>query len=255
MSATPMTIDFRQVPEHAMGPSGVTRGGWESTGDPRPTTADGRLLTPKQVRARARRRYLRQMNNARPVISEAEFNAIYKPIEEWDLEELARGRPRHPTGGFRGPKPKWITMEVHEKAMEQFKAAVKTEMGAQTIEALTVFQRMLASDDLDKRGRPVVPPSVKVQVAQFLIEHVVGKPKQHIESDISVRLQGILGAALVNPNDAMAPVDHGGRPELSPGGAGYSVAHLPGHTIPMGGPVVPGEGEWHDEEDDLEPQE
>lgn len=250
MSATSMTIDFRGVPDVRVHPSGVLRGGWTGP-DPRPTGPDGKLLTPKQIRARARRRYKRMMRNDIPIINEVEFNAIYKPIEEWDLEELARGRPRHPTGGFRGPRPKWITQEVHEKAMEQFRAAVKTEMGAQTVEALTVLQYLMGTTDTDKRGRPMVPPSVKTQIAMFLLEHVVGKPKQQIESDISVKLQGILGAVLVNPNEALAPPDRGGNPELSPGGGGYSIAHLPGHTIPMGVPGEPDvvEGESWEEED------
>lgn len=225
------TIDFSRVQDLRQHASGINRDGPHR--DERPTTADGKLLTRKQIRARARRAHKRN-NSKKPIMSEVEFNALYKPVEEWDLEELARGRPRGADGKFSGPRPKWVTREIHERSMEQFQLMVRTEMGAQTVDALSTLQWLLAVDEVDNKGRPMVPPSVKLQAATFLLEHVVGKPKQRVETDISVKLQGLLGVVLANPNEALAPGDQGGdSPVVTPA---YSVAHLPGHTIPMGAP-------------------
>lgn len=221
-----MTIDFSKGPHIRQHKSGRIRhrGDWKDT---RPITADGKLLTPKQIRARARRLAKKTSRQARgkEIMTEVEFEALYKPIEEWDLEELARGRPRNINGNFSGRKPGWITREVHEKAMEQFRLAIKTELGAQSIDALKTLQWILQNDETDDRGKPMVPATAKLQASTFLLEHVVGKPKQQVQQDISVKLQGILGSVMVNPNDALAQPEQGGQ--------GFSLAHFPGHTLPL----------------------
>lgn len=237
-----MTIDFSrgpQIRQHASGKT-IHRGDWRDT---RPMSGDGKLLTKKQIRARARRRAARLdlRRSDKTIMSELEFERLYKPVEEWDLEELARGRPRNVDGVFSGPKPKWITREVHERAMEQFQLAIKTEMGAQSITALDTLRWVLSNEDTDDRGKPLVPATAKNQAAMFLLEHVVGKPKQHVQQDISVKLQGILGSVMVNPNEVLAPPELGGSGE-------YQLAHLPGHTLPLGAPEVDNEDEEFDDE-------
>lgn len=212
-------VDFTRTRDKFTPPSGVV-GDREAKPGPRgnpnaPRTPDGKLLTPKQVRARARRRARRA-----ELMTDAEFNATFKPIEEWDLDELAHGRPRGPKGTFRGPAPKWITRDVHERAMERFKAAIRTRMNGETPTAIDAIQWILGNDEVDDKGKPVVPASTKLDAAKFLLEHVVGKPTQRVESDVSVKLQAILGVVMANPNDAL--VDQG-----------YSVGHLPGVTMPM----------------------
>lgn len=207
-------VDFTRTKDHRQLPSGVI-GDTETPRVNRPQTPDGKLLTPKQIRARMRRRAKRA-----EVMTDTEFNAIYKPIEEWDLDELAHGRPRGPTGKFSGPTPKWITREVHEKSMERFKAAIKSRMNGETPSAIDAISWVLGNNEVDEKGKPLVPPSTKLDAAKFLLEHVVGKPTQRVESDVSVRLQAILGVVMANPNDAL--VDQG-----------YSVGHLPGVTMPM----------------------
>lgn len=160
-------------------------------------------------------------------MTEQEMEYLWqKPVDEWDNEELARGRPRAKDGTFSGPKPKWISAQVHEQAMERFTQVVKSEMNTTTVTALQVLQDVMDNDERDDKGKPIVPASTKVQAAQFLIEHVVGKPKQRIESDVSVKLQGILAQVMVNPADAL-----GGSTETP---APYVVGHLPGVTMPMG---------------------
>ena len=157
-----------------------------------PKFANGKekSMSKKQIRARARR-------HAR--ISEAELEQLYKPFDEWDEEELARGRPKAADGTFRGKSPNWITRKMHEEAMARFKGIVEGRMREETVTALSVVRDILVNDDVDEKGRPAIPPSVKLQAATFLIEHVVGKPTQRQEVDVSVRLQALLASATASP--------------------------------------------------------
>jgi hypothetical protein len=176
--------------------------------------------TTKQQRARLRRRVTKGAK-----IADQAFNKLYKPLDEWDVEELARGRPRNANGDFRGRPPEYITREVHERALERFKALIRSDMNALSPAAIASIKMVLDSEEIDARGKPVVPASTKMDAAKFLLEHVVGKPKQHIESDISVKLQGILGSVMVNPmempTDQYTPAHTGSR-ELA--GAIYDPA-------------------------------
>lgn len=217
MTASIVTADFRTTPDIRQRPSGNSQDSRETLA--RPRTAEGKLLTPKQIRARARRKVKRH-----EVMTDQEFEHLYeKPVDEWDLEELAKGRPRNSAGGFSGPRPKWVTAAVHERAMERYTAAVKTDMRATTVDALDAIRWIIQNEDVDDKGKPIVPAGTKLEASKFLIEHVVGKPTQRIESDVSVKLQGILGQVMVNPNDLI-----GGTPSQ-----GYHVAHYPGLTIPL----------------------
>lgn len=156
----------------------------------------GLSMTSKQSRARARRRLKRGKNMA-----DEAWDRLYKPIEEWDMEELARGRCRAADGSFRGMPPKFITREIHERAMERFKTLVRDEMNARSLTALTTIQFVLQSQEVDDKGKPLVPAGVKLDAAKFLLDHVVGKPTQPTTTDISVKLQGILGAVMVTPDE------------------------------------------------------
>jgi len=162
-------------------------------------------------------------------MTEQEADYLFqKPLDEWDLEELAHGRPRSADGTFRGRAPKWITAAVHEQAMERYTAAIKSEMNATTVDAVQAIKNILENEDYDDKGKPIVPAGTKLEAAKFLIEHVVGKPKQRLEADVSVKLQGILGQVMVNPSQAAMNPDTG---------QGYSVAHYPGITMEMAAQV------------------
>src|SRR5688572_29031807 len=82
-------------------------------------TGTKRVMTKKQIRARARRGRK---------ITERELELLYKPMDEWDEEELARGRPRAADGTFRGKSPSWITREQYETALGRFKQIVEGRM-------------------------------------------------------------------------------------------------------------------------------
>lgn len=153
----------------------------------RPATS----MTPKQIRARGRRK---------GYLTTEETEVLYqKPIAEWDMEELARGRPKDKNGKFTGPDPTWITKDLHEEMGKRFGQVIRTEMNQSTVIALVAMNDILENKDVDARGKPVVPPSVKASIAQYLLDHVVGKPKQRVEADINVKLQGLLASIMVQP--------------------------------------------------------
>jgi hypothetical protein len=236
MVATPHHLDFSNVADVRQEPSGVV--GVKGTpskpylGNPNaPRTAEGKLLTQKQIRARMRRKAKRG-----ELITDEEQRMLYKPIEEWDLDELAHGRPRGPGGTLRGPAPKWITREMHERATSLFKAAVRSQMNGHTPGAIETINKILTSEEVDEKGKPIVPASTKLDAAKFLLEHVVGKPTQRVESDISVKLQGILAQVMVNPDQA---------------NGSYNVGHLPGVTMPMANDVIDGDADYDDGDMDL----
>lgn len=245
-TATPRTVDFSNVKKRRQHKSGVLR---DIGVDPRPRTPEGKLLTPKQIRARARRRYKKaQGGHSKEIMTTEELHWLYKPLEEWTIDELAAGRPMAPDGsGFKGPKPKWITQEVHEEAMDRFAKVIKGTMNEHTVDALETIQMILSNEEVDNRGRPLVSANTKLDAAKFLLEHVVGKPKQHVTQDISVKLQGLLGSVMVNPNTALAPPEFGGQG--SDTGPAYSIGHYPGHTIPIGAADDIVDAEFDEEEE------
>lgn len=184
--------------------------------DERPRNSQGHLLTAKQVRSRARRK----MDKGKK-ISDEDFDAwAGKPIDEWDIEELARGRPRDARGGFRGAPPKYMPRAVHERIAERFKLLVRDQMNQNATRALGVIGNLITSEEVDNRGKPVVSPNVKMDAAKWLIEHVIGKPVQPQTTDISVKLQGILGAVMVNPT-----LDEN-HPDVAALPRGYTPAHF-----------------------------
>ncbi|MCA1806272.1 MAG: hypothetical protein LC687_00105 [Actinobacteria bacterium] len=225
MTATPQTVDFSRVPDKLQAPSGKPGMPGEVRAahlgnDNKPRTPDGKILTGKQIRARARRK-ARRTN----IMTEAEFSALYKPVEEWDLEELAKGRPRNSRGHFTGPAPAYLPREVHEKALERFRSVVKGKMNEHTVTALDAIDWVLQNEEVDEKGKPIIPAGTKLDAAKFLIEHVIGKPTQRTESELSIKLQSILGVVMANPDQALMPQIEGGQ--------GYSVGHLPGVTMAM----------------------
>lgn len=208
-------IDFSSTPNIRHVPSGIPQD--NPTKPSKPLSAEGKVLTEKQIRARIRRRMKRN-----EVASEEEMKYLYphKPLEDWDLEELSRGRPRNRHGTFTGRKPAWVTPEMYEMAMNRYKQLVKDEMNSITTKALKYMADAITNEDVDDKGKPIVPASTKADLSKFLIEHVVGKPTQRVEQDVSIKLQSILGTVMVNPNEA--------KGELAP-------AHFPGVTMAMYG--------------------
>lgn len=194
MGATPAVLDFALVEDDEevdTKPNGKPV--IDAQGRP-PEKQGGRPITSqtkKQLRRRARRA---------AAISDEELEMLYKPLEEWDAEELARGRPRAKDGSFKGKKPKFIDAALHEQIVRRFEEVVRISMNENTVEALKFLGTVLNDEREDEKGRPVVSAATKLDAAKFLVEHVLGKPKQRVETDISVKLQAMLGVAMVNPS-------------------------------------------------------
>lgn len=150
----------------------------------------------KQLRARARRK---QAKGKSPKV---ELEMLYKPIEEWDMEELARGRPRTVAGDFRGRPPTWCSQGLYEQAMDRFKQVVRENIQNEATGAIDVIHWLMNCQEHDHKGKPIVPPSVKLDCAKWLTEHIIGKPTQRIEADISVKLQAVLAQAMVGADDS-----------------------------------------------------
>ena len=224
--AHPAVVDFSETVDYVQ----HTTGRWMDPGV-RPISPEGYVLNKQQIyrrMKRAREKYLEKMN-----IGQAEKQAYYKkPLADWDEEELARGRPRNAAGNFKGPKPAWVSAELHEEAMDRFKSVIRTGMRVASVDAINFMQKVLVDDSTDNRGRPLVPASTKLQAAMFLAEHLVGKPTQRIESDVSVKLQAILGTVMVNPGEQAT--------------GNYMPAHFPGMTMEL----MAGPSDDEEEEDD-----
>lgn len=153
----------------------------------------------KQERARLRR----QQRNLRAETPEEQQRkwGWEKPLSEWDADELAHGYPRNSEGRFSRAKPQVVPRAVHEEAISRFRELAQQDMRVLVPEAIKLVESLITNEDIDARGRMVVPPSVKLQAAQWVIEHLVGKPVQPVEMDVSVKLQGILANVMVSPEE------------------------------------------------------
>jgi hypothetical protein len=214
-----------------------TEAGRGPEGDDRTMNAKGRLMTGKQIRSRARRTISKGKK-----LNDEDFEAWSgKPIDEWDLEELARGRPRDAGGGFRGRPPKYMPRAVHERIAERFKLLIRDQMNMNAVSAIGVISNLLNEDGLDDKGKPIVPAGTKLDAAKWLVEHVIGKPVQPTQADVSVKLQGILGAVMVQPQ---LDQDH---PDMMALPRGYTPGHIGvrGETSD----IIDVQADWDDDDD------
>lgn len=156
-------------------------------------------------RARQRRASKKARNAAKTAEEALAIMYEHKPIAEWDLEELAQGRPKDGHGHFKGPRPKWITAKHHEEIVKRFQKLLKQQMGTMMPHVLDVMLKVLQNEETweDKDGRETAfrfPPAVKVKVAQILLEYALGKPTQKQEVEVEGKLTALLGLAIVNPD-------------------------------------------------------
>jgi hypothetical protein len=125
---------------------------------------------------------------------------LYKPIEEWDMEELARGRPRNRSGNFTGPQPAWLTPLIIKKAKERLRVLTRDEIAVFSSDATRVMHKLMMSEDLDDDGKPLVSASVKLQAATYLLDQTIGKPTNQVEVTGNVQLEHLMATILVNPD-------------------------------------------------------
>lgn len=114
-----------------------------------------------------------------------------KPLEEWDLEELARGRPRDKEGMFRGRTPIWITPALRSEAARRLKVEALSYLSGHVSDAIKVLvDLMMNAED----------PKLQADCAKFIIEHVIGKATSKIDLELGEGTKGMLAKALVTRN-------------------------------------------------------
>lgn len=148
-----------------------------------PSSQTHQSLTPQQIDVLARKEQ-----------SELNPTRYRKPVEEWDLEELARGRPRAADGSFKGRNPKWVSSEVLEESRKRFQQGSLTAIEASFDSAIKVITHILKDSDNE--------PRVRLDAAKFIVNHVMGTPRVRAEIVTNSPFQSILAASLVNPDGA-----------------------------------------------------
>lgn len=148
---------------------------------------------PEQIRNRLRRKGKALFQDIDLYIE----NGGTKPLDEWDLEELARGRPRAKNGKFAGRAAQWIQPSVAMEARRRLFQHAYGGMARHLDLALETVANLMNCTDLDENGRPIVDAAVKLKAAMFIIEHIVGKPKTHIELEATDMAKQTLASALV----------------------------------------------------------
>lgn len=120
-------------------------------------------------------------------------------IDKWDLEELARGRPRNKRGSFSGPIPKWIGPAIALEAKRRLVQETYGVLSQHIDQAVKVMGQLLVSEEVDPiTGRPIVDAKTKFAAAAFIIEHFIGKPKQYVEmEDKTTETKQAIAAAIV----------------------------------------------------------
>lgn len=147
----------------------------------------------KQVQTRIRRRAGNIERDAKIY-----FEDVYqKPIEEWDLAELAHGRPRNVAGHFAGRSPDWITPFVMREAKRRLMTEVYGDLAAYADQAIKVMVGLMNSRALDANGKPLVDAATRFKAAQYILDHIIGKPKAVFEVEASDQVKAFLAKALV----------------------------------------------------------
>lgn len=179
-------------------------------------TDDTRRLsqTPSAIRTRIRRGGGRLAEDV-AMLHEITYGEV-KPVSEWTLEELQHGRPRHPTGGWRGARPKWITPIVQAEIRKRLREETIQKLVGHTGKAIKVLSEFLENEE---------EPQLRFRAAALIIEYAAGAPEKNLNLSGNVQLQHMLASALV--------LDDG----------------TPAHPV-IEGEIVTEEGEGEDDEDD-----
>jgi hypothetical protein len=151
---------------------------------------------PAQVRIR-----LRRAARKGPILTDQmrrDMEVLYqKPIEEWDLEELARGRPRNAKGDFQGSPPRWITPIVVREAKRRLMEHTFGNLAGYVDKAIKTLVDLMESEEVDEKGRPIVDARTRMAAAVFILENVLGKPKAIVEVEASDKTRQVLAAAIM----------------------------------------------------------
>jgi len=151
-------------------------------------TEDTRRLStnPRAIRQRIRRNGGRTAEDI-ALLHEIAYGSV-KPVTEWTLEELQKGRPRHPTAGWRGPRPRWITPIVQAEVRRRLREETIQNLVGHTGAAIKVLAEFLKNEE---------EPHLRFRAAQLILEYAAGAPDKNIHVTGNVQLQSMLASALV----------------------------------------------------------
>ena len=139
---------------------------------------------------------LRRAVTPEEVLAKAEILAGRK-IEEWDWEELQRGYPRGPSGNF-GKRPVWAdVLLTHIEVQRRLKYLCRGKMYSLGRVALDQIADLMANDDLDFDGKPVVPAAVKLKAAQYVLDQTLGTAGREVEAPTE-SLASVMAQYMVN---------------------------------------------------------
>lgn len=148
----------------------------------RPKDESKLVNDPAQVRVR-----LRRMARNGKTHTDAFRNDLrrlgYKPLDEWDFEELARGRCRDANGVIRrGNTPTWIgERAIQEEIKRRLHDKTYARITHMVPLALKAMEKLITSEEVDDNGKPIVDARTKLAAATFIIERVVGKTPVTLE--------------------------------------------------------------------------
>lgn len=111
-----------------------------------------------------------------------------KPVTEWDLEELARGRPRDKDGHFRGRPPIWITPALRSEAARRLKVEAMSYLSGHVDDAIKVLVDLMKNSPDEK---------IQMDAAKFVIEHVIGKATAKVDIEIGSGVRELLADRVV----------------------------------------------------------
>lgn len=130
----------------------------------------------------------------------AEIELLYKPLDQWDDEEIARGRPRGPDGTFRGARPAWLTPTLQVERQRRLRQLMMDEVGTLAGDALRILGSLLDDARTDDAGKPVVSAAVKVDISKYLLDQFIGKPRTPLDVNDGDKVFELMSAILVNPD-------------------------------------------------------
>lgn len=124
----------------------------------------------------------------------------WKPIEEWDLQELAKGKPRDKNGKFSGRRPTWVDAEVLAQVRKRHKQMISDGVHEMAEDAMSLMHRLMNDDELDDNGKPITPSATKFAAAKYILDQTIGAPIAKVEAEVNHKVSFLMNAVVVNPD-------------------------------------------------------
>jgi hypothetical protein len=156
---------------------------------------------PAQIRNRLRRNFRnKDMAAFKQDLELYQQHTGFKPPQEWDMEELSRGRPRNKNGHFGGRVPGWITPEIVKESKKLLHERTFGKLTSNVELAVKTIRGLMTNVEVDEKGKPVVDSRTKLAAAQFVIDHVLGKPQTILELTAVDDVRQMFASAIVLDN-------------------------------------------------------